>query len=214
MNRNRDICFITQLQILEDAMDMYTRIYPYGAGNAGARTTLAQATIAMPTGYVMDTSENWIKRTAAETAYGQIEKRVEFKEIGAAGDGSGARDEAASNELARAALTALQQHSFPYTSYALTVTGLRRRVAPGDLIRVQYREYREGYTAVNVDEVMVVLEPTIRYDQSGVKTVAMVVAPRAMPRYPATDGEVLAKVVEQMRRQMALPQAIGGKQVR
>lgn len=210
---NYDICYITDLQVIEDATELATRIYPYGAGNAGARVTLAECTLAMPSGYTLSVANNYIVNTAAETAYGRIDARVEFKDIGAT-DGTGVRDTNISNALGRAALTWLRQHIAPYKGYALSVMGLKREAKVGETLRVQYREYRDGLAALNIDEHLLILAATTRFTPDGVETVALEVAPTTQPRYPMSDRQLVAKQIETLARHSGVAQGIHGKQVR
>jgi len=210
---NINVCYITDLQVVEDATEIATRIYPDGAGNAGARITLAEATLAMPTGYVIDTAENYIKYTAAETAYGRIDARVAFKDI-APTDGTGVRDTNTANALARAALTWLKQHIAPYKSYRLSVMGLKRELKVGELFRVQYREYREGYPFININENLVVIESIVRHTATGLETVALQVAQPTQPRFPMDDRRLMSKQIETLLRNSSVAQGISAKQVR
>lgn len=210
---NENVCFIADLQVVEDATEIATRIYPYTAGNAEARGTLAESDASVPTGYTIDRDVNYIANTAAETAYGRIDARVDFKDI-AATDGTGVRDKDISNALLRAALTWLKQHVAPYKGYQLSVMGLKREVKVGEIMAVQYREYREGYTFLNIDEDLLVMEATTRYGNDGAETVGLQVTFPSQPRPPMNDKQLLSRQVETVLRNSSVAQGISAKQVR
>lgn len=212
------VCLIVNLAKEEDSSQLATRVYPFGAGNSTARVTIADRTTSVPAGYTVGVSSAgryYIKSNAGETAYSVIEAVKQWKEI-APPDGSGVRDTAASNELFTAALEWLMRHEAPFESLTLTVTKVDQILKPGETIEVNYREViitADGpYIVEDIRADYLILEPTTRIDPKGMRTVGLKVA--NLDRWPETDDDTLAKVVEQGNAYQASPQPISSAIVR
>jgi hypothetical protein len=189
---NDDICFITNLEQVEDSMALITRIYPYGAGNSGARVTLADCTITPPAGYTLNTSENYIKHDDSETEYGRIEVYLSFKDIVALVNDAKSRESAA-NQLFNTALAHLAKHKEILRAYTIQVTKVNKPLKPGQTIRVVYYQEVDGYVVLNLDDELVVLETNSTIDIDGVRVTDLLVA--NLVRYPANDLEILANQI-------------------
>lgn len=67
LHENPDVAIIERVERDQNGEQMANRIYPFGAGIGAARLTLEHATNAMPTGYTMNTSENYIQNDAQQS---------------------------------------------------------------------------------------------------------------------------------------------------
>lgn len=188
-----DLCYITNLEVVEETSDLITRIYPYGAGNAANRITLGYTDRSAPAGYTLSATDNYIKRDAAETTYGRIERYLSYKDIGPIYN-TESDIERASNALFDATLAQLQKESYPYRRYRLSVTKLEKILYPGSVVRVVYRRVRDGETYLDLDEDLYVLEATRRIDKDGVETVALDVA--TAKHYGRSDESELVGQIE------------------
>lgn len=61
LHENPDVAIISHIERDENGEQLANRIYPFGAGVGAARLTLEHATTSMPSGYSMDTAENYIQ---------------------------------------------------------------------------------------------------------------------------------------------------------
>jgi hypothetical protein len=213
---NPNICLITELTEEEDASSLFTRVVPYGGGNDTARITLSEVSAAaeadLPSDFVLDREANYIAYTPAETAYGRIVDVLERKEI--KGEGSAARDQAASDELFYEALYHLQRHVEPYKSYRLSVTGLQGIVDVGSSIYVDYQRVVDGEIVWEVKGDLRVLEATDRWDENGFRTVGFLVTKPELDRYPETDADYVNKQLEQARVYTRHAQGVASRNVR
>lgn len=187
-----ELALITEIEKVTTSYELATRVYPYGAGQGETRLTLAPSTDTPPAGYSIDRAANWIKRDAAETSYGQIERYLQWKEIAPVSN-TDADLAAAANALQQAATTWLAQNSAPYSSYRLRVAKLDAALEPGQTIRVVYDEWSDGYHGIAIDANLVVLEATTEIDPKGIRTVALQVA--TADRWPVDDpGQIVSQM--------------------
>lgn len=194
---------IVQLQEVQTSYDLFTRIYPYGAGIGGQRLTLAACDDAlMPAGYTVSCAGNYIERDSAVATYGRIDRVMEFPDITPV-DNTDAALTLATNELRARALQHLMRGSELQRAYQLQVAPSRYDVWPGQTIRVVYHEWCDGYHAVDIDRVLWVLETATSYDRnSGRRLVGLTVA--TVDRMPTSDQSLLVDVLakgEVSRRQ-------------
>lgn len=200
---NPDVALITDLNPVEDTYELLTRVYPYGAGNAEARLTLAAATDPAPAGYMLNKAENYLERNDAVAAYGRIERSLGYKDIAPISN-TDADMAAAANVLLGAAYQELRVLGQPGKFYRLSITKLDRALLPGQTIRVVYREFVDGFAALDVDEVLIILETVNQVDERGVRTVGLTVA--NVDRWPSSDQELMASQLEEGRVFEAHPQ--------
>lgn len=197
---NSSVLFIADIEEVRDSYDLITRIYPYGEdAGGGAYRTLLNATRAAPSGYTLSTGSNYIKRDAAETAYGVISRYVQYPEIKRIG-GSGLDDQAVSNALFDVALQELQQKSEISYSWRLHLIGSQNIIPVGTTIRVMYRKVINGQMVYNIDNNFNVLESTIRLvPGTPPQLVELVVS--SVKRQPLSDGSwaVLAEKSRQFK---------------
>jgi len=188
------------LQRIEDTFEEVTRLYPYGAGNGPARLTLADATDSAPSGYTLNTSENYLERTGASPAIYRSEQFPDIRPVSNTGD---ARAEAANRLLATA--HAWLEARRGYVAYEIrSVYGLPASVKVGETVRVVYREIIDAYPVVSIDADLVVLAIERQVDARGVTVAALAVASRN--RQPVTDEDALVQSIENLAAYQAYPQ--------
>lgn len=205
LENNPDICLIVSLKKEQDTFGLVTRVYPYGSGNGQARVSLAQATESPPAGYTLDTTNNYLKHDSAEATYGRIELYLSFKDIVAL-ENDPKSQESAANQLLRATVAYLEQHKDPAVFYRLTVTKVDQPLYPGQTIHVSYFEAVEGYTVLEIEEELVVLETSKGIDVRGVAITDLLVA--SVARFPAGDMELLAEQIEAVSQYEAHQQPV------
>lgn len=209
MESNATVAAITKLSKVTDSTSLCTRIIPYGAGQNTGRLTLANTTRAtdgvnpLPSGYTLDTTNNQIVNTTAETTYGRIETVQTWSNVGPPTTAKADLIPAA-NALFDVALFYLEQHCAPIDTYALSVTGLQMALLPGQTVRVVWKEIVDGYTALDVNADLIVLEATNQIDQMGIRTVDLLVS--SVPIWPKTEAEVLAAALAMIQQMHAHPQ--------
>jgi hypothetical protein len=211
---NDDVAIITELAVETNTHDLFTYIYPRGAGDGDARLTLEETTRFSAAGagnytsgdYTLhidaDPLESYIKRDTAVTAYGQIERAVTYSEITPATTAA-ADVEAAANQLFDAALAELKQHSAPQAIYSIACTKLEKQVLPGQTVFVSYRGMAGDYLYVDIEDTFLVLEATTQLDQQGVRTTGLVIGALSGAQRVQGDREVLADTVQQVQALMA-----------
>jgi hypothetical protein len=211
---NDDVAIITELAVETNTHDLFTYIYPRGAGDGDARLTLDETTRFSAAGagnytsgdYTLhidaDPLESYIKRDTAVTAYGQIERAVTYSEITPATTAA-ADVEAAANQLFDAALAELKQHSAPQAIYSIACTKLEKQVLPGQTVFVSYRGMAGDYLYIDIEDTFLVLEATTQLDQQGVRTTGLVIGALSGAQRVQGDREVLADTVQQVQALMA-----------
>lgn len=200
---NPQACLITDIEVIEDAYDLKTHVYAFGAGEGASQMTMVGATL-WPDGttsidddYVLEgqtyrhsAANNRIINITATESYPRDEIALAFKDI-APLTNSVADVTAAANFLVGAAVEWLHAHRQPLKSYKLRVAGLNGPLLVGQTLRVQARRFREGEKPINLDETLYVLEKETTIDSDGMRTSALVVA--NMRRWPTTGGEIVAR---------------------
>lgn len=194
---------VLNVETIHDSESVMTRIYPYGAGNGAARVTLSETTLTPPPGYTLDTVNNTIISTTAETAFGRIEGVLYLKEI-RAGDGSAAPDQGASNELFTAALAWLQRRDGVQTWYRLTLGGVAAHTLNvGDAFRV---------LGQGLDMTLIALEITARVGETGLYSVEVLAG--TVVRLPQNDAEQMATRLARAEAYMSHAQGVAESSVR
>ena len=216
-------CMIVDIAVEQQAADVYTRIIPFGSGNAQARLTLRSATqwpdgSALSGDYVVDgqtlkyapravaginSAEARIYNHTAETIYGNIARAISFKDIVPISN-STADTQTAANVLLQAACRFLLKHSQPITTYNLTITGLRRAVEVGELVHVTARKFVDGERPINIDANLRVLEVRTEVDVTGIVTTGLIVSTADV--WPTTDMSAVVETIRQNQIMEALPQ--------
>ena len=201
---NPDVCIIESLGIVADSTEVITRIYPFGAGQAGARLTLQQTTRTAPAGYTLVKAGDlsYLKYDAGEpTADDRIERHESFKDVAVAESNTSADQVTAANALFDAALEYLKVHQTAAESYRLSVTKLDQALTIGTTIRVVWRDWVDGYGWLSLDKDLLVLETTTQIDEQGIHTVELQVSAiqgTADARWPASDTATLVRAIEQV----------------
>lgn len=187
-----DVFYITGLERMQDSYPLYTSIIPHGAGVGNERITLADATDLAPSGYTLGT--NYLRRNAAVTQFGRIDKIADYPDIAPLDNSSSARS-TAGNMLLQRAYEDLKRGSYLQNAYTLSLVPSRYRIYPGQTIDVRYDEWEDGYHSVAINETLWVLEATYSITAEGdMLTMALIVA--TVDSYPqADDGRMASEVV-------------------
>ena len=196
MESNADVCLVMELTPTQDTYPVVSRIYPLSSGSETERVTLAQTTRAAPSGYTLDKTNNYLKRNSTEAAYGRSEVWETFSEIAPALQTGDARALAA-DFLFDAALAYLERYSLPNAAYTLRLAQCERVLLPGQKIRLIYHEWRDGAHVISVDQELILLETTVEYTESGVRTTA--VQASTVDSWPPSDGGLIAGFAAQLR---------------
>jgi len=214
---NNFIALITNVTEIEDASEIVSRVYAYGAGMGGSRVTLADCTTQPPTGYVLSTSGNYIERTATTTALGtRVEVAKSWPDIVAQTDDNTAAAQSASNILMIQAVNWLETHSCTSLDrltgdvprfFELSLAKCNTMIYPGYQIRVRHHRFTDGYHAVSIDRDLWITAATWRVDRSGVQTVGLEVA--TVPRVAQNDALATATSIRRIIGIQAHNTAIG-----
>lgn len=214
---NPAACLITDIEIIEDAYDLKTHAYVFGAGEGASQMTMVGATV-WPDGttnilddytyegqlYRHSAANNRIINITATESYPRDEIALAFKEISPLSN-STADVVAAANFLVTAGVEWLHAHRMPLKSYKLRVAGLNAPLLVGQTLRVQARRFREGEKPINLDETLYVLEKETTIDSSGLRVTGLVVA--NLRRWPTTGGEIVARELASTKVLSAHPQS-------
>ena len=199
-----ETCAITSLAQIDDAADVVSEIFPFGAGNADARLTIQPTTRTPPTGYIIrDSSLGYsIYSQAAEALYGgQVRVAVrQWADISPLSS-TAADMQAAANALYDEALLWLQQHEQPERFYTVGVAGASAILRPMQTLRVVYFDADQG---LDIDDDLYILEATTEATGDGVATVGLTVA--TVDRYPDSDVGEMAKRLTQAQIYATQPQ--------
>ena len=188
-----ETCAITALTQIDDAGEVVSEIYPFGAGNAEARLTIAAKNRTVPTGYNVRASDKGysIYSDAAEDTYGaQLRVAVrQWTDITPLSS-TAADVQTAANALFDEALLWLQQHEQPQRFYTVDVAGASTILRPMQTLRVVYFDADQG---LDIDDDLYILEATTEATAEGVATVGLTVA--TVDRYPDSDvGEMVQRL--------------------
>lgn len=191
---------IVDLSVAQTSYDLVSRIVPIGSGQSLVALTLRATSRTAPAGYSLDGSANYIKRNGTETAYGQCERVVAFKDI-APLSSTHADVVSASNSLFDAAIYWLTQHSAPITSYSLAIAECPTLLQPLQTVHVTWRDPAQQTT---IDTELYVLEVEWEGDDSGVRTAGLTVADA--PAWPDNDATAVVENIAQGQVYQAIPQ--------
>ena len=206
VENNDDVVLIQSFVEIQDAYDVISRLYPYGGGMGTERLTLAGYNAPVPDGYVVNTTENYIERTAAVTVLGRIEGTQQWSDIVCASTPPTAAEQImAANALLYQAWDYLESHSCTSTErlltdpdavpvprfYQLKIAKLARVLLPGSTIRVVYHEWVDGYHSVGIDRDLWITGATHEVTTEGIYTVGLEVS--TVPRLAESDDQVLAR---------------------
>ena len=217
LRNNPTSCLITDIEVLEDAYDLKTHIYAFGAGEGASQMTMVGATV-WPDGttsinddytyegqqYRHSASNNRIINITATESYPRDEIALAFKDISPLSN-STADVTAAANFLVTAAVEWLHAHRKPLKSYKLRVAGLDAPLLVGQTLLVHARRFREGEKPININESLYVLEKETTIDSAGVRTTGLVVA--NIRRWPTTGGEIVARELASTKVLSSHPQS-------
>ncbi len=170
LESNDDVCLIVGgLQEVADGHQRITRLYPRGAGNAGARLYLNGTTRVAPAGYTLvinaDPPFSYLAHTANDAA-GSISGVETLRDI-APLDESATALASASNMLFDAALVSLRRRLEAQRSFRLKLTKVRGPLLVGTSIRVISRHFVDGYGWMLVDDHAMMLDTTWRWTADG-----------------------------------------------
>lgn len=193
----------------EDADDLVSRVYVYGAGSGTSRLQPYWATLDPPDGYVLDRTNGYVERSAAVAAIGVIECSQQWDDIVPMA-GNIANDQArtqAANQLVMQAVTYLEQHSCtdvnPETGdvpkfYRLRIAGARRDIKAGYTITVRYSHWRDGVRAWAIDGELWVTSVEREVQADGT-TVVVGLDVATVPRQPMSPREYQLRELRRMR---------------
>jgi len=171
LESNDAVCLIVGgLQDVADGHQRITRLYPRGAGNAGARLYLNGTTRAAPAGYTLvinaaDPSQSYLAHTANDAA-GSISGVETFRDI-APLDESATALVSAADMLFDATLVSLRRRLEAQRSFRLKLTKVRGPLLVGTSIRVVCRHFVDGYGWMLVDDDAMILDTTWRWTAEG-----------------------------------------------
>lgn len=191
-----EIALITSLEEVSDAADLITRVIPRGSGNGGVALTLAHVTDTAPSGYTLNTGNNYIKRDASETTYGHIERVLDFKNIGPLSNTT-ADIQAAANMLMQASVEHLRRYGTPQKFYKVGLAKVGQILQPGTTIRVVYRSIIDGVVKYDLDGTYIILEAEHAISAEGISTTSVTIS--TVDRMPMTDNDYLAQQVMSAR---------------
>jgi hypothetical protein len=164
---NPNIALITSLEEIEDGYDgLIGRVYAIGSGIGSAKYELNGVTITPPSGYALGSVAGkgyYLEHTSTWSSYG-IERRIIFKDI----------DDV--DELYEQTYEYLRRAKTIQKAYRLSITKLDSEILPGELMRVIYQRWIDGYQALNIDTDLIVLESRTKIDSHGLRSVDLVVA--------------------------------------
>lgn len=210
------VCSIISVRQTAESYDVFSRAYPYGAGNEAARLNISGIDTGTrpPAGYThnITTAPYWIQKTSTDTAYGRIDRQLSYSDIAPAGTSATALQTAA-NMLYDRAIEDLARAAQPQYSYEIEIDGLKARLLPGDTIHVVYQGWvldEDGvpFREVNINTHLLILEATTAYDQHGVKTVAVSVTTTEVDRHPQTEGDLIAGMAAEIQSLQSHVQAV------
>lgn len=190
---NTDICFIKNITKTSDSYDLITRLYPYGSGNGSERLDLYWSNISSISGYTINKTNNYIQNNTTYGTYGLIERYLSWKDISPISNSDNDLT-SASNTLLYTAWEYLKKYSQANSTYDLEVFKVDKIIYPGQLIKVVYRDIVDGYTIIDINQNMYILEVTNKIDSSGVKTTDLKVS--TIDAWPSDDVSAIVSSME------------------
>lgn len=204
---NDDVALIERFTQSQDSEAVANRIFVYGAGdNVDAALTLELSNRSSP--YTIQSrvkngrTEYYLQHGASVTAYGVIEKYVQFKEISPLGTSDTDKQRAA-NALYDAAAAWLDRNALPQSRYSVVVRKAMQTIRPGDLVHISYlgvvEREEDGsfiFRDINDDFWVMSCQETVTLD--GI-TLALEVA--SVDSYEQDAAQVIIGALEQVRLQ-------------
>ena len=200
-----EICLVRSAKKSSDSYEVVTKIYPFGSGVGTGRASLAKIKrTTSATGYTLSTSgtvstANYLKSNAGTTAYGVIELYRVYPEVGRSTDKN--QDSASAEQLYQAAYEYLSRHDTPQDSYDLELEGLEHKLLPGRTLSVAVQRKIDNYWAINIDGNYVILESTLRIDESGLRTVSAKVSSTDI--WARSEPDAIAESLQLLKRGFA-----------
>lgn len=221
IERNVAACLIDKIERRENAWSLINRGIAFGAGSGEARFTPYAAT-QWPNGasinstysvtdlsgrghrFILNKGENSITDLDSVAAYGDAyASQVQFKEIAPISNNAGDTI-AAANTLVGATVEWLMDTSVPQDHYTVAVHGLRRLLRPGQSVRVQAKEVRDGQAPIDINADLIIQEIITQVDENGATPVSLTVS--TSREFAQTDAQVIARQIAQSIAFQAHPQ--------
>lgn len=199
------IALITSFKEVSDAAELLTRVIPHGAGNGGVVLTLAAITDSAPVGYTVDAVTNYLKRDASETAYGRIERVLDFKDIAPLSNTT-ADIQAAANMLLQACAEHLRRYGEPQKFYEIGLSKVDQVLQVGTTLRAVYRLLADGTVVYDLNNDFNIIEVRNQITAEGIHTIGVMIS--TIDRLPQSDNEYLAATI-QASRIVAAKQQLG-----
>jgi len=188
------ICLLLDLRKTEDGYEQISRIYPYGAGIASRRVTLAKTDKSAAAGYTLNKASNYLEYDAADP---RIDRVMTWSEIGAVDDNA-THDGLAADQLFDVAYDYLRRRVSAQNAYSLRVANLGATLEVGETIHVTYHEYTDAYHAVDIDADLLILEVTSRAESDGLHTSNLTVS--SIDAWPTSEAEWMVGELANARR--------------
>jgi hypothetical protein len=199
------IAVITSLEEQSDAAELITRVIPRGAGNGGVVLTLAAITDSAPTGYTVDAAANYLKLNASETAYGRIERALDFKDIAPISNTT-LDIQAAANMLLQACAEHLRRYGAPQKFYTLGLSKVDTVLQVGTTLHAVYRVLVDGAAIYDLNGVFNIIQTENKISAEGIHTTGVTIS--TIDRMPQSDNEYIASTI-QAARVVAAHQQLG-----
>lgn len=184
------IALITFLEEESDSADLVSRVIPRGSGNGGVALTLAAVTDSAPSGYTLNTAENYVKRNDTETTYGRIERVLDFKDIGPISN-STPDIQAAANMLLQVSVEHLRKYGAPQKFYRVGLAKVGQILEPGTTMQVVYRKVIDGIVVYDLNATYLIIQAERQITVEGISTTSVVIS--TIDRLPLSDSEYLAQ---------------------
>jgi len=188
------ICLLLDLRKTEDGYEQISRIYPYGAGIASRRVTLAKTNKSAAAGYTLSKADNYLEYDAGDP---RIDRVMTWSEIGAVDDNA-THDGLAADQLFDVAYDYLRRRVSAQNAYSLRVANLGATLEVGETIHVTYHEYTDAYHAVDIDTDLLILEVTSRVDGDGLHASNLTVS--SIDAWPTSEAEWMVGELANARR--------------
>lgn len=209
IHRNADRCLVTDITQNTEAAETVNRVFAFG----GNGVTLSNATqwpdgttyvggtntITMSDGrdYTVNLGNSWFQDDDSITDLGsEFHQRIDRSDIVPIAVGA-AYDQAASNELWRAAWHHIRTRIAQQAFHTLTVTGLDQTLSPGTTIDVDVREFDKNGETISITGTLNVMGVTVNYDARGNKTHQIEVA--STDRIAQSDATLVRRQARQIQ---------------
>lgn len=199
---NTSVAFVTNITETESDDQLYNRIVALGGGEGAGQITLENATGGLFSVASRTPSGSqpifYIEDSASVTKHGLREQVIVFESIHPVANTVTAKQQA-KDELYITAATLLVQQRGPRIEYAITVSGLRKDVLPGDKIRLVYRGKTDDNIYIDVDAFFWVLDISQSRDTSGNYSATMSLL--NVDKRQLNDIDLIAGAVQAIRSQ-------------